>query len=43
MNKEQIKLLKNEIEFLEMKMKETEELDNSLYRNGFKDIRNFFK
>ena len=43
MNKEKIELLKNEIEFLEMKMKEAEELDNSLYRNGFKDIRNFFK
>lgn len=43
MNKEQIELLKNEIGFLEMKMKETEELHNSLYRNGFNDIRNFFK
>lgn len=43
MNKEQIELLKNEIESLEMKMKEAEELDNSLYRNGFKDIRNFLK
>lgn len=43
MNEKQIELLENEIGFLEMKMKETEELHNSLYRNGFNDIRNFFK
>lgn len=43
MNEERIEILKGEISFLEMKMKEAEELDNSLYRNGFKDIRSFFK
>lgn len=43
MNKEQINLLKNEIKFLETKMKEADELDRSLYRNGFKHIRGSFK
>ena len=43
MNEKQIELLKSKIEFLEMKKKEAEELDESLYRNGFEDIRNFFK
>ena len=43
MNEKEIELLKNEIEFLETKMKEADELDSSLYRNGYEDIRNFFK
>lgn len=43
MNEKQIELLKNEIEFLEMKIKESEELSDSLYRNGFEDLRNIFK
>lgn len=43
MNKEQINLLKNEIKFLETKMKEADELDRSLYRNGFEHIRGSFK
>lgn len=43
MNEKQIELLKNEIEFLEMKTKEAEELDKSLYRNKFENIRGVFK
>ena len=43
MNKEQINLLKNEIKFLETKMKEADELDRSLYINGFEHIRGSFK
>ena len=43
MNKEQIELLKNEIEFLERKMNEADELGKSLYRNKFEELRSLFK
>lgn len=43
MNEKQIELLKNEIEFLEIKMKESEELDDSLYRNKYEHLRNKFQ
>lgn len=43
MNNEQIELLQNEINFLEIKIKETKELSTSLYRNGYEHLRNVFK
>lgn len=42
MNEKQIELLKNEIELLERKMNEADELHDSLYRNNYEEIRNVF-
>lgn len=42
MNEKQIELLKNEIDFLERKMNEADELHDSLYRNHYEEIRNVF-
>lgn len=43
MNDKQIELLKNEIELLERKMNEADELHDSLYRNQYEEIREVFK
>ena len=43
MNEKQIELLKNEIELLERKMNEADELHDSLYRNHYEEIREVFK
>lgn len=43
MNEKQIELLKNEIDFLERKMNEADELRESLYKNQFEELNNFFK
>lgn len=43
MNEKEIELLKNEIEFLEMKINELEEMEKSLYRNSYEHIRGVFK
>lgn len=42
MNEKQIELLENEIDFLERKMNEADELHDSLYRNHYEEIRNVF-
>lgn len=42
MNEKQIELLKNEIDFLEKKMNEADELHGSLYRNNYEEIRDVF-
>lgn len=42
MNEKQIELLKKEIEFLETKMNEYDELEDILYDNKYEDIRTFF-
>lgn len=42
MNEKQIELLENEIDFLERKMNEADELHDSLYRNQYEEIRNVF-
>lgn len=42
MNEKQIELLENEIDFLERKMNEADELQDSLYRNHYEEIRNVF-
>lgn len=42
MNEKQIELLENEIDFLERKMNEADELQDSLYRNNYEEIRNVF-
>lgn len=42
MNEKQIELLKNEIDFLERKMNEADELHDSLYRNHYEEIRDVF-
>lgn len=43
MNEKQIELLKNEIDFLERKMNEADELRKSLYKNQFEELNNLFK
>lgn len=43
MNEKQINLLKDEIQFLEMKMSESENLSNLLYEKGYENIRDVFK
>ena len=43
MNEKQIELLKNEIDFLERKMNEADELRESLYKNQFEELNNLFK
>ena len=42
MNEKQIELLENEIDFLERKMNEADELQDSLYRNHYEEIKNVF-
>lgn len=42
MNEKQIELLINEIDFLERKMNEADELHDNLYRNRYEEIRNVF-
>ena len=43
MNEKQIELLKDEIDFLEKKMNEADELREILYRNQFEELRSLFK
>lgn len=43
MNEKQIELLKNEIDFLERKMNEADEVRESLYRNQFEELTSLYK